>query len=217
MYTLSHLYRHFFTRSAVLVCRAEYIQTNMGKLDSWQIRVLTEGMLSDLWQLWCWFCRHALLLSCGGTIARSGAPVIARVRGNSWQRIGYEAICGSRGQRPKPIKRVNYRLDEPTWGNQDKIIDIVICLNPSNKNTLLSAFGLPLLGPKHLQIVRNACAHKDIETMKQVRDLLLHYTKEEFLCSSDLAWQLDPTRNICAIYSWIFDMRIMADLATATP
>lgn len=216
MFTLSDLYRHFISRSATIVNRVEYIQGKIGKIDSWQNRALTETVLSDLWQLWCWFCRHTLLLSCYGTTARSGAIVSTRNGINSWQRIGYEAICASRGQSPKSIKQLRFKREEPTWGDQDKLITVVTCLNPSNRNTLLSAFGLPILGPKHLQIVRNACAHKDIETMEQVRGLLLHYLIEEFVCPSDLAWQLNPIRKICAIYSWICDMRTMADLATAT-
>ena len=56
----------------------------------------------------------------------------------------------------RPGNIVNYRRQEPTWGDQDVLLTVIPVLSPNNAQNLLTGFGLSAYGPKHIQIVRNA-------------------------------------------------------------
>ena len=216
MKTLLCLYKDFVIKSTIMYDRATYIQNTIPNEEWWRVSYLTECLIANLWQVWCSFCRHVIILSCNGTLSRSNDVISSRHADNSIQRIGYEALCATRRQAPRPSRTIRFLRQEPTWGDQDKIIDIITLLNPANSSTLLSAFGLPLYGPKHLQIVRNACAHKNVETVNQVRSLTIHYSGVKISSPSDLAWQVISSNNTCGIYSWIEDLITIADQATIT-
>lgn len=99
----------------------------------------------------------------------------ARPGDNTWQRIAYEAKQSVLGNRIHPTRTITYHRQEPTWGDQASLITIVNTLQPNNANTLITAFGLPLQGGKHLQIVRNACFHKNEETLSSVKSISIYY------------------------------------------
>ncbi len=216
MENLSQLYQKFAVKASLYYDRAQDIQNDIPHEQSWRITYLTESLITNFWQSWCSFCRHIIILSCRGTFSRHNDSIASRQADNSCQRLGYEALCAIRRQTPKASKTIRFLRQEPTWGDQDKIIDIIGCLNPGNSDTLRSAFGLPLAGPKHLQIVRNACAHKNVETLNQVRSLSSHYANPKIKSPTDLAWQIAISNNSCGIYSWIEDLIIIAGQATLT-
>ncbi len=149
--------------------------------------------------------------SCRGSVGRNGIIYRKRIGDNCWQRIGYEAKQVCRNQNIKPAKKLNYLSEEPTWGDMGKIIDIIKVLNPINKSVLLSGFGLPLSGPKHLQIVRNACHHKNWETMNYVKALVQFYNFSNLKTPSFLAWEVDINKNEFAYYAWIDDLKLIAE------
>jgi len=208
------LYKKFSSRIGAIESRALSIQLQIGRSPSWHLRSLTETMVSDTWQLWCVFCRNLLLSSCEGGHSRKGAPVIARRGDNSWKRVGYEAVCAFRGNKPKPTKVIGSLYQEPTWGDQDKLIDIVGCLSPSNSVQLLTAFGLPLRGPKHLQIVRNACAHKHRESISKVLALEIYFVSPKLFTPSDIVWQVEASSGNLGMYAWLDDLQVIAGEAT---
>lgn len=214
MTTLLDLHKRFAKRSTILLNRAQDIQEVIPTLEDWRLRYLTEGIISDLWQLWYGFCRSVVLFSCAGTKSRTGSLISTRVGDNSWQRVAYEARCAANGQKTRPHKRLQYHRQEPTWGDQMKIIEIVSKTKPSNASVLVTAFGLPLQGPRHLQIVRNACAHKDNEALGDVRQLLVYYMSPRISSPCDMAWLIDHDKKHCGIYSWSEDLRLIANEAT---
>lgn len=216
MTSLTDLHKNYLKRFIVIQNRAQEAQSLLSHLEPWRLRYLTEGIISDLWQSWCTFCRNVILFSCEGTVTRNGSTVISREGSNSWQRIGYEAACAARGANVHPTRHLSYRRHEPTWGDQNKIIDIVMRVGPTNSNALLTAFGLPVYGPRHLQIVRNACSHKNIESIKDVRNLSINYFAAPLHSPSDLAWFIDRNSNCCGIYSWCDDLSLIVEEATKT-
>ena len=189
------------------------MQSLMSK-EPWTKRCLTESLISDLWQSWCHFCREVILLSCQGTVTRNGLIVSARDGVNCWQRLGYEAKCAANNNVVKPTKQLTHQRHEPTWGDQEKMIDIIKAVAPANTAHLITAFGLPLYGPRHLQIVRNACFHKNSEAIVEVRKLISEYYVDSLKSPSDLAWFIDKQRKCCAIYSWCEDLTVIVELAT---
>lgn len=212
--TLEHAYRHFVRKVSGCTARARQVQVEINDHERWRTRLLTEALISDIWQCWGHFCRWLVLNSCRGTISRKGAAIAARPDENTWQVIGHVAREALRGKKQSANGSISSYRQEPSWGDKDKLIDIVQALGPSNQQTIVTAMGLPLFGPTHLQKVRNACFHKHAENMREVRSLLIHYAAGTINSPADLAWEIVIGRPTLAIYSWIDDMIVIAEYAT---
>jgi len=217
MIYLSNLHNRFINNIYKLEQRADTIRNDIIAADKWNSKYLTESLLSDLWQHWCVFCREVIISSCRGCKTKSSALVGNRLSDNSWQRIGYEARQGANRSAVQPNRNINYLRNEPTWGDIDKLIDIIAAVNPNNKNELITAFGINLNGPKHLQITRNACAHKNVETMMMVKSISISYIVNRINQPYELSWEIDNNSRKIAIYKWIEDMLIIADNAVKFP
>lgn len=214
MHSLAQPYRKFVRRLELVRHRALHVESQMGKVEPWRIRYYTEGIISDLWQDWCYFTRTVLILSCQGCISRSGTSVLRRKGENSPARIAYEAKQAVGGEPIKIGKILAARRYEPTWGDKERLIDIVTGLKPANESRLIMAFGVPRNGPKHLQLTRNACAHKHNESIAALRSILIYYVSQPFGHPSEFVWQIESQTKTAALYSWIYDMKYIADLAT---
>lgn len=187
-----------------------------GLLSPWEFRFLSEALLSNLWIDWNIFVRQVLVLSCNGSITRSGVVTPARtLPDNSESRIAYEIKEYGKGNTgPHPTKTFSGPI-EPTWAHPDKIISYISGLAPSNGATLQLAFGSAgLFGPKRIQLVRNACAHKSKPNRNDVQSLRSLYLTNHFYDPIDIVWGSNPSTNSIAIFEWIEDLEDIADLAT---
>lgn len=155
-------------------------------------------------------------MSCSGTFSRDGSSVTRRLGGNTWQRIAYEFKEYARSKTPEPAKSIVSMWQQPTWGDMDKFLSVVPKLGIANAATLTNAFGCSFQAPKHLQIVRNACQHLDMETFNEVRRLIPLYIAYPINHPSELIWLLYPTTRSDAIFEWIVELELIADLATFT-
>jgi hypothetical protein len=209
------IYKSFIRETANLVLRAEYVRDNVLRLESCYCKYLTEGLVSDLWLRWCLACKQIVLSSCRGCLSRNSIFYNERFGDNSWQRIGYEARQACQNNRITPNRTISSLRQEPTWGDRDNIIAIIQSINPSNSSNLLAGFGLPLHGPRHLQIVRNACYHKNWETMNDIRSLSMHFLSPTIKSPSDLTWQVYSASSQLAYFVWIDDLRNMLNVATS--
>lgn len=214
MRSLKQPYTNFISNLERIRVRGVDVEAELVQLKPWRLRYLTEGLISDLWQSWNHFTRTVLTMSCQGCVNRTSILISKRSCNNSWKRIGYEAKQAAVNTKVHPSRTIRYKKHEPTWGDTDKVIDIITGLSSSNKDKLISAFGLPLRGPKHLQIVRNACAHKNDETMATVRNISIYYISKPLQQPCELTWQIDKRNNTTALYSWITDFKHVAELAT---
>lgn len=214
MRSLEKPYRSFLSNLERIRIRGIEVESESTRVKPWRLRFLTEGLISDLWQGWNNFTRTVLLMSCKGCSARDATLIARRPRDNSWQRIGYEANQAAFQRLIRPGKVIKFRRQEPTWGDMNKVLNIISGLNPSNKSKLMASFGLSLRGPKHMQLVRNACAHKNKETMAAVRSISIYYISKLPQQPSELVWQVDRSNKTVALYSWISDLKVIADLAT---
>ncbi|MEN5279779.1 hypothetical protein [Serratia marcescens] len=212
------LYSNFIKRCEGYKVRVDNLRDQRSSYDDWTFNRLTEGLMSDIWQNWCHFCRRLLHLSCRGGIALDKKVLSPRtaLHDNSWQRIGYEAK--NRGNRLSPNGHLRFEMRfEPTWGDIDNIIAIILQLDPNNKSVLLSAFGSGNKELNHLQLARNASAHKNAETMSKLRrDMILFYNFQKLKYPSDLAWSLSARTSTFAFYNWIYEMKLIARLAVRT-
>ncbi|HBW2208631.1 hypothetical protein FKK34_06250 [Klebsiella quasipneumoniae] len=174
--------------------------------------------MSDLWQNWCHFCRSLIHKSCRGAISADNSTIIPRIicPDNSWQRLGYEAK--QRGNSLKTNGHNGFLIRyEPTWGDLNVLIGIISALKPNNQNCLLAAFGMGLNDINYLQLARNACAHKNVESIKGlINETHLYYNVTHLKRPSDLAWSMKIGTHSFAFNSWLYEMRVIAKNAIKT-
>jgi hypothetical protein len=180
------------------------------KAQAHQRRHQLEGVLSDAWQAYCAFVRQLCIRSATGCKTKGGAIHNASVVPATWQRVSYLAMSAARRKPVQPAALNSLLWKEPTWGDTAKVVDIINTLNPANAATLRAFLGGGLLGPKHCQIVRNACAHKNLETKGAVLKLSTSYLASPITYPTDaLTWR-DPASMEFAFVGWLDDMRTIA-------
>ena len=194
------------------------LQSQIGRVPQWQHRYLTESLMSEIWLTWCLFSRDVVHKSIRGTKARDSRIIVPRVGNNTWQTIGHQSRRAAKSENHlTPTPPAFLMRHEPTWGDSGSIIKIINTLMPANHGQLATAYGLPLLGPRHLQLVRNCAAHKTVENLAYLRsNLALTYTFHNKATPAEVAWSLKTGTPDLAIDLWIDDMRTIADVATST-
>lgn len=213
---LGKLYSKFDSRCNSYSVRIEALKSNQINMQPWEFNYQTEVLISDIWQNWCHFTRKLLFSSCRGTVARDGSIVLARSGDNTWKRLGYEAKQGVSQHNATPNGHLNFKIRmEPTWGDMNCAIKIIVKLQPSNKSHLLTTYG-SFSKLKDLQLIRNACAHKNIETINSIYPLASRYNFGVLKNATQVAWATASGSNDYAIEEWLFEMNLIADLATST-
>lgn len=216
--TLSTRYTHISGRLARRRAQANTIFSDYLNLalTPWELRFLSESLLSNIWIDWNNFVKNIFIESCEGTITRNGVMIPARgTPDNSPERICYEVKQLASGSNIQP-GRIYSGPQDPTWANPDKIIACISGLAPANTSTLQQAFGAGnLVGHRRIHLVRNACAHKSRPNRANVMNLLATYPTKHFHDPVDIIWGTSTSTNSIAIFEWISDLETMADLATA--
>ena len=208
------LYTTFLTDTGPIQQHARDVKAELGQLEAWRIRYFGEGLLADLWQTWSGFCREVVMKSCQGCITRPGRVIPARTVDNHERRIGYEAAQAARGRPIAVGSRISSLRHEPTWGDTQKLVPMLPILNPVNLNQLIGAFGGPSQGPKHLQIIRNACFHNHVENLSDARAIGLIYGAGGIATPSELVWHLNARTGQYVFHEWIAELENIAAIAT---
>ncbi|QIK81815.1 hypothetical protein G7069_09535 [Lysobacter sp. HDW10] len=176
-----------------------------------QRRHLMEGALSDAWQAYCSFARNVAIHSSLGCTTANGTVHAASVNPSTWQRSSYIAIRAAKGHSINLAQTNTELWKEPTWGDPGKSVSIITALNPGNARTLISHFAGGLLGPKHCQIVRNACAHRNHQTKADVEALATHYLASKITFPSEAMLWRDPHTSDFAFICWLDDLRTISE------
>lgn len=174
-----------------------------------------EGLVSSLWQHWSLFCRRVIISSALGCITRTGKSYSACVTPESWMRVSYISWrVHSRG-RINPHEENSDLKKEPTWGDVQKIQDVINTISPGNSGTLRTTLGSVSGGPIHVQLVRNASSHRNSQTYNRVLDLRVSYVTTKRICHPvESALWTDPLSSDYAFIAWKEQMRLIADLMT---
>ncbi len=135
-----------------------------------------EGLLSRVWQAWCEFCRGCVVDSCLGTTTASGATIAGLPGATSEESVSKAAIQAKRGQSitwtpPNALLRA-----EPTWGDPDVLNTILSKLSPLNSSQVLAAVSSAYDSAKALQLIRNAAAHQNAQSMAELTAIQAKYT-----------------------------------------
>lgn len=174
-----------------------------------------EGLVSHLWQHWSMFCRRVVFLSALGCVTRSGKVIAACVAPPVWERVSYVAWRIHSGAKTLDPVAVNTDLKrEPTWGDVQKVQNIVAAIPLSNAAHLVSCLGSVSRGPVDVQRVRNAAAHRNEQTFASVKGLNLYYNAKRLYHPIEVVTWTEPASRDFAFIAWIDEMRLLADLMT---
>lgn len=212
---LGKLYHSFSKRCNSYENRIIFVFSQKGVVDDWQFNNLTEVLISDIWQSWNHFCRELFLISCRGCKARDGSTIIAIQEQLTWKRLCYLAKSTISNKNPTATGHASFFMrSEPTWGDLSVFVKILNGVKPNNFNHLMSTYG-SFNRLKHMQNVRNACAHKNVETINELKNLSTHYGFMNLKNAPEIAWKTQLNSSNLAIEVWLDEMRTIADLATS--
>lgn len=137
---------------------------------------LLEGLLSRAWQAWCKFCRSCVIESCIGTVNNAGANILALPDATSEAHVSGAAMRAKKQANPPYWGPTNTIFrSEPTWGDVDVLVKVVTRLRPNNFAPLLAAFSSGHLSAKVLQLIRNAAAHNNAQSLGEIQTLRSAY------------------------------------------
>jgi len=173
---------------------------------------LQEGIISQLWQYWCAFCRDIVIASTKGASTRSGIQTTSPYAANSDPEIAFVAKQLASQKNVTTVKPLSGSHLEPTWGDIKKMNLILNGMGCSNGAAMTSAFGAGTL-IIDLQTCRNACAHLNLDNIKKVNSFSNRYNMTNTQHPSDVIFWIDPATNDFAWRSWIVEMDVISDLA----
>lgn len=174
-----------------------------------------EGVLSRAWQAWCGFCRGCIVESCLGTIDGAGNSVAQIIAALSEPHVSAAAIKAKPIGAPPPYWGSQNAVlrKEPTWGDPDAFVRIVQRLAPNNQAQLVAAMSAASTFAKDLQIIRNACAHKNHQTVTEVQNIRSRYTVFAITHPTHSLYWIDPNSRdflICAAMDDLLDNALSA-------
>lgn len=207
------IYKSFISNTTRFRARAENVMTKLHE-HPYETTYISSQLISEVWMSWCRFCCNVIYASCNGSISREGKPIAARAFDNTHGRLAYEFKISSKGGTPKSGGTISLYYQEPTWGDIQSILKAIPIINPSNLSTLQSGFGIPLLGPQHLQKTRNTIAHLIPDALPSFRSILVHYSGSKIIHPSEIIKLTDPAKKTQVLFSWIEDLEIIATQVT---
>lgn len=214
MYNLGGIYSNFVRKLDIAEdVFVEWVANSGSKLSRSDLMFL-EGLLSTVWQNWGMFSRGVVMASALGCTTRGGVVVSGVVLPLTRKRVSYVAMRASKGAVVHPGFENSVLRKEPTWGDVSMIQKVIQTIGPGNMGHLISAFGSVTRGPRHLQVVRNAAAHRNAETFAEVQSLRAFYTVKKIRHPSEVALWIDPGMRDYALLGWIAEMRLLADVLT---
>jgi hypothetical protein len=156
---------------------------------------LLEGLLSRAWQAWCTFCRSCVIESCIGTVDATGTTVPPLPDATSDAHVSGAAIrAHNKTAKPPYWGNTNTVLRlEPTWGDIDVLVNVLQRLRPANVGRLLPAFSSGSSSAKALQLIRNAAAHTNVQSLGDVQRLRSRYIVFPIRHPTHALFWIDPS------------------------
>lgn len=168
---------------------------------------ILEGLLSRTWQAWCLFCRHCLVESCVGTRDGNGNPIAPHPSALSDFHVSAAAMAAKESKAIVWGGQNSILRREPTWGDTDVLAKILPRMLPNNHSQLSSAFSSAHGSARALQLIRNAAAHKNSETMGAVVALMPSFLAYPIVHSTHALYWVEPSSSEYLIIYAIEDLR----------
>lgn len=170
-----------------------------------------EGIISSLWQSWCYFCRSIVLGSAAGAVTKNGEVISSPYSHLNERQLITLALKFCRRERiPSVIQMANGWVDL-AWGDVSKLNLIISGMEMSNRDNLLSSFGVAT-HLKTLQMSRNACAHICHYTIEQIKNARVFYNDNFFIHPSEIMFWTDPISGRFLWKEWINEIDLISSL-----
>lgn len=208
---LSKLHSKLLSRLVVLESAFERQGANVTSYRMADKFARQEGLVSNLWQSWCRFCRDATIQSTLGAVSTSGTATTSNFSHHTEREIAFVAKKLSQNQNVGTIRPIAGDHMEPTWGDVQKLNPIVVGLNPSNLNNMISGLS-SISSLKDLQLCRNASAHVSQDKILEVRNARVRYSSSRFSHPSDMIFWNEPNSQDELWRVWLDEMRFVASV-----
>lgn len=209
--SLANLEKRLFARLNTLDSafnRSLFVRSSARRSDR---SFLQEGLVSSLWQTWCWAVRTLIIQSVRGANTKQGGLTMSPYANLQENQLTYIASRRVKNQEIGTVKSLGSHL-EPTWGDLNKIGVIAMAYGLSNGSQLASALASPS-SVVDLQTCRNACAHLNSDRLKDVTSAKTRYSETKFMHPSDMMFWVEPTSGDFLWRAWTGDIRLAYGLA----
>jgi hypothetical protein len=203
-------FKRLSARLTVVERRFSDFQRSMtGRLEH-QHWMFLEGLISATWQYWGHFCRSVVIESALG--ARTAGGTVLQPCAASWQEVSYIAVRATTSRPAEPGGTNSVQKKEPTWGDVNKLLTVLSLLKPANQAQLSQSFGSSsYIG--HVQVIRNAAAHRHHENTAEVLALRPYYVVSRLRHPCETVFWIEQKSQNLAFLCWLDDMRMIGDLA----
>lgn len=174
------------------------------------------GLVDYVWQAWNRFSREYFIHCSLGCTSKNGViiPAANNVYPLTEDRVSYLSTRFTQPHKITAHGSNNVLRLEITWGDINKIIGLSAHCGLSNHATVTASFGGGLLGPKHMQTLRNAIAHLNKETHLSLSALSSNYKSFKARHPVTALYWRTINDDMYAMTAWIEDMILIADIAT---
>lgn len=186
-----------------------------GRVDRLSKWAYQDGFLSQAWQAWGSFSRELILQSVAGVPTATNQATGCPHSGRPERELAWIAARAAKGESIVNVRPLVAMRQEPTWGDARKIQSIVQAYGLANEQTVLSGILSAGLIVQHIQTIRNAAAHTNIETIAEVRALARFYVAAPITMPGDAILWTDPVSGDFIYRSWTARMIAAARLAVA--
>lgn len=173
---------------------------------------LQEGLVSTLWQAWCFSVRGLIMASVRGATTKTGTPTTSPHAALLDTELAYIASRAAKGHPIGTIKPLTGSHLEPTWGDLNKVGLIAIGYGLSNGPHLATTLASPS-SVVDLQICRNACAHLNADRIADVQAARTRYSSTSYMHPSEMMFWIEPASSDFLWRTWTEEMRIAFGLA----
>jgi hypothetical protein len=174
--------------------------------------IFRDGLISSLWQVWCFFCRDVIVKSTQGAVTARGSVATSHYSLLADAEIAFVARKIIRNEPINSIRPIGGSHLEPTWGDVSKAPVIVQGIGCTNSVNLIAGLsGTTSL--RDLQACRNANAHIGPDTIASVKKIRQRYSDTILRHPSDMALWVDPSVNDFLWMVWSDDMKLASDVA----
>ncbi len=173
---------------------------------------LHEGLVSPLWQAWCWFCRNTIICSAKGAHTALGVLTTSGYSQYQEMEIAYIAKKFSQNQSVGRVRSLRGNHQEPTWGDAEKLNRMALGISSSNSSTLTSAFSA-CSTIKDLQLCRNANAHICSDTINQMQTARTRYDDTMLVHPSDMIMWIETSTQNYLWKAWVDEIILISQIA----
>lgn len=173
---------------------------------------LQEGLISTLWQTWCFAVRSIIIQSVRGAATATGLITTSPHAARSEGELAFIAARLARNQPINTIQPLAGSHMEPTWGDLNKIPLIANGFGLSNGNSLATSLSSPG-SVSDLQMCRNACAHLNKDRINDLKSAKIKYSDTSMNHPSDMIYWTEPNSGTMLWQLWTDEMRIVYTIA----